>query len=66
MQQNNERDDFSELDDPTFLAERARVRRLLEHQQPEQALDRDDLEQLYDAMTDEFCRRAGIKWNTVS
>lgn len=61
MQKSNARDDFTELDDPAFLAERARVRQLLEHQ-PEQAIDRDGLERLYDAMTEEFCRRAGIKW----
>jgi hypothetical protein len=61
MQQSSGSDHFTELDDPAFLAERARVRRLLEHQ-PEQAIDRDGLERLYDAMTEEFCRRAGIKW----
>jgi len=65
MPQSSESDQFAELDDPVFLAERARVRRLLVHQ-PEQVIDRDGLERLYDAMTEEFCRRAGIKWSTAT
>lgn len=52
---------FLELDDPAFLAERARVRGLLEHQ-PEHSTDRAELLQVYAAMTEEFCRRASIAW----
>ena len=54
-------DFFHHLDDPAFLAERARLRSLLEHV-PENALGRRGLERLYDAMTEEFCRRARIAW----
>ncbi len=65
MQQTSEPDDFRKLDDPAFLAERARVRGLLEHT-PEHAIDRDGLERMYDAMTEEFCRRAQIRWASAS
>jgi hypothetical protein len=61
MQHNSEPDDFTKLDDPAFLAERARIRGLLEHR-PENAAGRADLDRLYQAMTEEFCRRAGLKW----
>jgi hypothetical protein len=54
-------DNFTDLDDPAFLAERARVRGLLEYQ-PENSVDRADLERLYAVMTAEFCRRASIAW----
>jgi hypothetical protein len=54
-------DFFYQLDDPAFLAERARLRSRLEHV-PENALGRRRLERLYDAMTEEFCRRARIAW----
>ena len=56
---------FNELDDPAFLAERARVRGLLEHQ-PESSADRADLEHVYAAMTEEFCRRAGLAWRKAN
>jgi hypothetical protein len=52
---------FTDLDDPGFLAERARVRGLLEHQ-PENSIGRAQLERVYAAMTEEFCRRARIAW----
>jgi hypothetical protein len=52
---------FTDLDDPAFLAERARVRGLLEYQ-PENSVGRAELERVYEAMTAEFCRRAGIAW----
>jgi hypothetical protein len=52
---------FTDLDDPAFLADRARVRGLLEHQ-PENSVDRAELERVYEAMTAEFCRRARIAW----
>jgi hypothetical protein len=54
-------DFFYQLDDPAFLAERARVRSRLEHV-PENALGRPGLERLYEAMTEEFCRRARLAW----
>jgi hypothetical protein len=54
-------DFFYQLDDPAFLAERARLRSRLEHV-PENAIGRPRLERLYDAMTEEFCRRARIAW----
>jgi hypothetical protein len=52
---------FYQLDDPAFLAERARLRSRLEHV-PTNAVGRPVLERLYEAMTDEFCRRARIAW----
>src|SRR5271155_958737 len=45
----------------TILAERARLRSRLEHA-PENAVGRPTLERLYEAMTEEFCRRARIAW----
>jgi hypothetical protein len=54
-------DFFYQLDDPAFLAERARLRSRLEHA-PENAVGRPTLERLYEAMTEEFCRRARIAW----
>jgi hypothetical protein len=54
-------DFFYQLDDPAFLAERARLRSRLEHV-PENAIGRRRLERLYEAMTEEFCRRARIAW----
>jgi hypothetical protein len=54
-------DFFDQLDDPAFLAERARLRSRLEHV-PENAVGRPGLERLYEAMTEEFCRRARIAW----
>jgi hypothetical protein len=63
--QTSDANDFTTLDDPGFLAERARVRGLLEHQ-PENSADRAELELVYAAMTDEFCRRAGIAWRQES
>jgi hypothetical protein len=51
--------DFTRMDDPEFLAERARIRELLECL----ALDHDDYGRLaarYRAMQEEFFRRASI------
>jgi hypothetical protein len=67
MQTTDESPDFTRLDDPAFLAERARarvracarVRGLLEYQ-PQYAVGRARLERLYAAMTEEFARRARI------
>ena len=44
-------DDFSAMDDPEFLAERRRVRELIEA-----------LRERYEALTREFDRRAAAKW----
>ncbi len=44
-------DFFYQLDDPAFLAERARLRNRLERV-PENAIGRRRLERLYDAMTE--------------
>ena len=54
-------EDFSHLDDPAFLAERARIRTELAEQGD--ALNRAELERLYDAMTEEFLTRASIAWS---
>ena len=53
--------DFIHLDDPAFLDERARVRRLLEHE-PQNTIGRARLERLYAALTEEFLHRARIAW----
>ena len=57
--------DFTKLDDPSFLTERARLRGLLEDQAIDEA-GRSELQQRYDAMTVEFCRRARIAWTSTS
>jgi hypothetical protein len=62
--QTNEPSDFTQLDDPAFLDERARLRGLLEHE-PENTTGRPELEQVYEAMTAEFLRRARIAWATA-
>jgi len=49
------------LDDPSFLTERARLRDLLEDQ-PDNEAGSEELQRRYDAMTEEFCRRARIAW----
>jgi hypothetical protein len=61
MQTPDEPSDFTHLDDPAFLHERARVRGLLEYEPPN-AIGRAQLERLYAAMTEEFLRRARIAW----
>jgi hypothetical protein len=58
-------DDFTQLDDPSFLTERARLRGLLESQSVTET-GRAELQQRYDAMTAEFCRRARIAWTSTS
>jgi hypothetical protein len=57
-------DDFRALDDPAFLAERAHLRTELEHA-PANAVERPELERLYQAMTDEFDHRARRAWATA-
>jgi hypothetical protein len=58
----SETEDFSHLDDPSFLAERARVRDELADQGD--AVNRAELERLYEAMTEEFLNRARIAWSS--
>jgi hypothetical protein len=53
-------EDFSQLDDPEFLAERSRVRAELEHT-PENA-GSPDLTDRYQRLNDEFLRRASAAW----
>jgi hypothetical protein len=65
MQPSDEPSDFTQLDDPAFFAERARVRGLLEYQ-PEASIARSELEAVYDAMTEEFLRRARLAWAATS
>lgn len=57
--------DFTKLDDPAFLAERARLRARLEHV-PDNAVSREGLERLYEAMNREFDRRATAAWTAAS
>lgn len=64
MEQGSETD-YRKLDDPEFLAERARVRELLEST-PEESADRDDLDRIYAAMDDEFIRRARHAWTAAA
>ncbi len=47
-------DDFSRLDDPAFLAERARVREAIQA-----------LTERYEALTAEFDRRASAQWKAA-
>jgi hypothetical protein len=65
MQTTDESSDFTHLDDPAFLDERARVRGLLEYE-PQNTIGRAQLERLYAAMTEEFLRRARIAWTPAS
>jgi hypothetical protein len=60
----DESDDFSQLGDPEFLAERRRVREELEHT-PEQAVS-PELTARYEKLNDEFLRRARIAWAQAS
>lgn len=53
--------DYAQLDDPEFFSERRRVRERLESL-PAGHADRAALARLYDAMTDEFTRRAARAW----
>jgi len=64
MQPLHEPPDYSHLDDPAFLDERARIRERLEHQ-PENTIGRAELARLYDAMTEEFLRRARVAWTAA-
>jgi hypothetical protein len=59
-----EMDHFARLDDPAFLAERARVRERLARL-PDNTEGRAELERLYAAMNLEFDRRASAAWATA-
>jgi hypothetical protein len=61
MRKAEESADFTQLDDPAFLAERARVRARLA-QVPDNSEGRAELERLYEAMNVEFDRRASAAW----
>ena len=65
MHADDEPADFTRLDDPAFLAERARLRDRLEHV-PDNAAGRAGLERLYEAMNREFDRRASAAWTMAS
>jgi hypothetical protein len=60
----SESDDFSQLGDPEFLAERRRVREELEHT-PENELS-PEVAARYRQLDDEFLRRASAAWTQVS
>jgi hypothetical protein len=53
-------DDFTKLDDPEFLAERRRVRDALDG--PPGSGPRPDLTARFEALNEEFLRRARISW----
>jgi hypothetical protein len=56
----SESDDFALLDDPAFIAERRRVREVLERTPKHEVSP--DLTARYQKLTDEFLRRARISW----
>jgi hypothetical protein len=53
-------DDFTQLDDTQFIAERRRVREALEHAPPHAASP--EMTARYQAMNEEFLRRARLAW----
>jgi hypothetical protein len=53
-------DDFTKLDDPEFLAARRQVRDALDNEQ--ETSPGADLTDRYEAMNEEFIRRARISW----
>jgi hypothetical protein len=53
-------DDFSQLGDPEFLAERRRVREELEHTPENQSSP--ELMARYQQLNEEFLRRASAAW----
>jgi hypothetical protein len=53
-------DDFTKMTDPEFLAERRRVREVLEHT-PEQEVNA-ALAERFEKLDEEFIRRARISW----
>jgi hypothetical protein len=59
-----ESNDFSQWDDPAFLAERRRVREELERMPPNAVSV--ELSARYQALDEEFVRRARIAWAPAS
>jgi hypothetical protein len=57
-------EDFTQLDDQAFLAERRRVREELEHT-PEHEMSA-ILTDRYKRLNDEFLRRARLAWTGIS
>lgn len=57
-------EDFTQLDDPAFLAERRRVREELEHAPAQEASP--ELTARFQQLNDEFLRRASIAWTQAS
>jgi len=53
-------EDFSKLDDPEFIAERRRVRALVERTPTDEQSP--ELLRQYQAIDAEFLRRAGLAW----
>jgi hypothetical protein len=53
-------DDFTRMTDPDFLAERRRVREVLEHT-PEHSVS-SEIKERYLRLDEEFLRRARISW----
>jgi hypothetical protein len=53
-------DDFTRMTDPDFLAERRRVREVLEHT-PEHSVS-PEMKERYLRLDEEFLRRARISW----
>jgi hypothetical protein len=53
-------EDFSQLDAPAFLAERRRVRAVIEGTPPDEQSP--ELLRQYEAMDAEFLRRASLAW----
>ena len=57
-------EDFTELDDPAFIAARRRVREALEHM-PEHEVS-PALAARYQMLNEEFLRRASLAWTQAS
>ena len=57
-------EDFTELDDPAFIAARRRVREALEHM-PEHEVS-PALTARYQKLNEEFLRRASLAWTQAS
>jgi hypothetical protein len=57
-------EDFTELDDPAFIAARRRVREALEHM-PEHEVS-PALAVCYQKLNEEFLRRASLAWTQAS
>ena len=55
-------DDFTKMSDPEFLAERRRVREVLEHTPEEEASVA--LTERFERLNEEFIRRARLSWGS--